>query len=639
MFTKKILALFAILITVTVYGQKNFIVNNDRPKAGDIITFTYVPSGSIANTLNPVEGIVYTSGSKGLSAEDIVLKNEGGKYSGTIKTDTSNNFVYFGFSANKNFDNNFNDGYWVQLYEGDKLKKGSNISLAQFYQVNGSRVGLDPNPAKAAQYMENEFVLFPESRKQSLTTYISLLSATKKAEAPVLIQKEIEGFLKEGLKEESDYTLLQNLYTIAKLPQQAVLINSVMKEKFPAGKWTILEAIQRYGRETDIAKKKELHDQLIQKISADPSLKSLQANLSSIKSALLQAYITKKDWAGLKNQLQTSNITGAQLASVYNNAAWQIQETGENLRLAEEFARNAINYAKSEWQNPTAEKPLTLTKKQWDRNREGTYGMYADTYAMVFYRMGEYKKGFPYAKESAIAISKGEFADNNNTYALLAEKTMPSKKYKKDLEQFVKEAKATSTIKEILKRAYIKENRSGKGFDEYIAGLEKESYLNMVAELRKSMLNEAVPSFALYDLNKNKVDIADLKNKVVVVDFWATWCGPCKASFPGMQKMVNKFKDNPEVKFVFVDTWERGEDKHKDASDFIAANKYTFHVLEDIENKVVEQFKVNGIPTKFVIDKNGMIRFKAIGFDGSDEKLISELTAMIEMATDQSKKM
>jgi thiol-disulfide isomerase/thioredoxin len=141
------------------------------------------------------------------------------------------------------------------------------------------------------------------------------------------------------------------------------------------------------------------------------------------------------------------------------------------------------------------------------------------------------------------------------------------------------------------------------------------------------------------DLDGKNVNISDLKNKVVVVDFWATWCGPCKASFPAMQKMVDKFKDNPEVKFIFVDTWERGENKRKDAADFLATHKYTFHVLQDVEDKVVSQFNVNGIPTKFVIDKNGTIRFKAVGFDGSDDKLISELSAMIELAKDPSKKM
>ena len=99
-----------------------------------------------------------------------------------------------------------------------------------------------------------------------------------------------------------------------------------------------------------------------------------------------------------------------------------------------------------------------------------------------------------------------------------------------------------------------------------------------------------------------------------------------------MQKMVTKYKDDPNVKFVFVDTWETVDQKEKNAADFIASKKYDFHVLMDNDSKVVEQFKVSGIPTKFVIDKNGIIRFKAIGFSGSDDKLVSELTAMIDMA-------
>jgi hypothetical protein len=64
----------------------------------------------------------------------------------------------------------------------------------------------------------------------------------------------------------------------------------------------------------------------------------------------------------------------------------------------------------------------------------------------------------------------------------------------------------------------------------------------------------------------------------------------------------------------------------------MTANRYTFDVLMDNTNEVVEQFKVDGIPTKFVLDKSGNIRFRSVGFDGSDDKLINELTSMIDMA-------
>ena len=60
--------------------------------------------------------------------------------------------------------------------------------------------------------------------------------------------------------------------------------------------------------------------------------------------------------------------------------------------------------------------------------------------------------------------------------------------------------------------------------------------------------------------------------------------------------------------------------------------KHHFHVLMDNEDKVVADFKISGIPTKFVIDKKGVIRFKSIGWDGSDDKLVTELSSMIDIA-------
>src|SRR5690606_23285992 len=192
---------------------------------------------------------------------------------------------------------------------------------------------------------------------------------------------------------------------------------------------------------------------------------------------------------------------------------------------------------------PSAKKPAFLSASQWVKSRENTLAMIADTYAMVLFKNGKYKNGYAIAKESAIDLLKGEDAEQNNTYALLAEKVLSPRKYVPQLEQFVKEGKSGADIKKILERAYVNKNKSSAGFENYMSALDRESYMKMLAELQEKMLKNETHAFALLDMDGKIVSTDKLKGKVVVVDFWANWCGPCIASFPAMQKMVNKYKD------------------------------------------------------------------------------------------------
>lgn len=636
MLKRKLLFVSALLSVIAIQAQKNFSYTPEKPKPGDVITFTYEPAGDIANTLLPVEGVLYQVGKRSNKADDLIFEKKGGKYTGSVTIDTAAGFLYFGFSVDRKFDNNFNEGYFIQLYENDKPRDGSYLAMANYYQYMGRQVGVDPNNEKALVAYEKEFEQYPENKKNYLYGYVRLQTLIKKDEAPKIAQKEIESLLKAGLKEETDYSNLENLYMLSKLPEQQKFIAGIKKEKFPNGRWTVSEMLQKYSQEKDIEKKKVMLNEIIAKTESDENWKGVKQSLGYYKTLIPNAYLANKDYENFKKSIAELNITDkSELASLYNNTAWEMQKTSDHLELAEEFSRLATEYARNEWKNPTGKKPDYMTQKQWEANNKYTYAMYADTYGMVMYRMGQYKKGLPFAKEAAITIHKGNNTDQNNTYALLAEKALPKKQYIKEIEEFVKNGKSTGEMKEILKRVYVKEKKSEAGFEEHIAALQKESYIRLLEELRKSMINETAPAFALLDLDGKKVNLSELKGKVVVADFWATWCGPCKASFPGMQKLVNKYKEDPNVKFVFIDTWERGDAKEKNAAEFIASNKYTFHVLMDNEDKVVAEYKVEGIPTKFVIDKKGMIRFKSIGFDGSDDKLIQELTAMIEMATSE----
>ncbi len=277
-----------------------------------------------------------------------------------------------------------------------------------------------------------------------------------------------------------------------------------------------------------------------------------------------------------------------------------------------------------------------IPKKKFETNKEyeisNDYYLATNLYtnALVLDRLNQIEKSIQLLEEAVNKADKSDPAINN----LFVSTLFKLKNYDKltsVVENFISEGKATSEMKDLLKEVYIIKNGNDAGFDSYISKFEGEAKVVLLEKLKNEMISEPAPDFTLSDLKGKKVSLASLKGKTVIVDFWATWCGPCISSFPAMQQAVNSFKDNPNVQFLFINTWERVEDKVRNAADFISKNNYTFRVLVDKENKVIDSYKVSGIPTKFIIDKEGKIRFKSVGFSGNNDELIAELDAMIEM--------
>ena len=115
------------------------------------------------------------------------------------------------------------------------------------------------------------------------------------------------------------------------------------------------------------------------------------------------------------------------------------------------------------------------------------------------------------------------------------------------------------------------------------------------------------PDFTLTDLNGNKVKLSDFKGKVVFLNFWATWCPPCRAEMPHIQEIHEK-KGN-KVKILAVNVKESSEQVKK----FIEKNGYTFTVLKDKTGEIANSYLVRGIPKTLVINKKGIIKAQHVG--------------------------
>lgn len=125
------------------------------------------------------------------------------------------------------------------------------------------------------------------------------------------------------------------------------------------------------------------------------------------------------------------------------------------------------------------------------------------------------------------------------------------------------------------------------------------------------------------------MELAALKGKVVYVDFWASWCGPCKQSFPWMNDMQTKFGARGlEVVAINVDA------KMADAQRFLATSPARFTVAYDAAGDSPKQFAIKGMPTSYLLDRDGKITLVHSGFRDADR---SELEGAIVSALNAEK--
>lgn len=162
--------------------------------------------------------------------------------------------------------------------------------------------------------------------------------------------------------------------------------------------------------------------------------------------------------------------------------------------------------------------------------------------------------------------------------------------------------------------AQMKKTDAGENFGDYIQGLKSSS------------IGKTVADFTLPDPNGKEVDFKKLRGKYVLIDFWASWCVPCRRSFPHMREVYKKYKgDKFEIYSVSID-----EDK-KAWLKAVKEEKNPW--LQSLDTKNISQkgFAVTGVPSTFLIDPNGKIIAKEVGFDpngGSEiEKKLGKVLA------------
>lgn len=133
------------------------------------------------------------------------------------------------------------------------------------------------------------------------------------------------------------------------------------------------------------------------------------------------------------------------------------------------------------------------------------------------------------------------------------------------------------------------------------------------------------PEIGLRDLDGNPVRMADLRNKVVIVDFWASWCAPCREELPVLERLYNRYKDQGLV-IVGVNI----DNDESNMRRFLQRTPLSFPVVFDGEHQVAERYSPPRMPSSYIIDKRGMIRHVHAGFRSGDaEAMEREIQALL----------
>lgn len=287
-------------------------------------------------------------------------------------------------------------------------------------------------------------------------------------------------------------------------------------------------------------------------------------------------------------------------------------ESNNQIELAEIILKEAVEMgyqllrAERDWRDP-----LDLTDTEVLHFREIFYSLTLDTYGQSLQKNKKSIEAKDIYRKAAIVYGKCEKAEINQHYieSLLNLGMMDSARI--EARQFQTLFQTTPFITRFLSDGEVSSIKPRKNMN--------KGY---------SLINENFTFFELKDENGEVLTKEKLLGKVVVVDFWASWCKSCILGFEGMYNLTQRFKSEKDVVFLFVNTYESIDPKK--ASEIVDKMNYGFKILFDEDEIAVSKLKVSGLPTKLVIDKKGRIRYKQFGEALEQQEILESVIEQVK---------
>lgn len=634
MFKQMLMSCLFVLAFAQVQAQV-VQITPEKPQRGDRVTITYNPGAAGAAISKDAKSVIinFTYSTFYEQPWKLPMTKQGDKWIASFVLQRYATFASFYLQSGDIVDKPAADQHYsIAVYKGNKRVRDG--FLHESYSL-GAQMSKSPKlPALQLALLKKELANYPDNYEAKVREQSVLMNLAKTPEEKLKHRLEARKIIAAKFEENPTFGGNLNKVTMGYLiigeNSRLDSIRKVVSKRFPKSDLAKDYQITAISKEKDTNKKVAQLEALLKAGNEDGE------NSTEIHRILFEHY------ASVKNGAKAIYHARRSLGKRDPYTPQRLKTIAETLTEQKIAPDTAITYA---------EASLKIAD-QWPVGVIRYFPEYGHIFPFVadsvraaaveaakssLYSIIALNNSYLGKKQEALdAAAKSESIGANkeslmNVAQVYEEGGMPKKAFETIWSVLLKDPSDTIAI-QAAKTNFLKFNPSETEFNVKLKKLEELKLAQLKSSLRKQMMNKPAPELTgLTDLKGKPVTKEMMQGKVVILDFWATWCVPCMQEMPYLQKVYNKYKNNPELMFMVVNSGARNT--IKDAIGWEAKNpQYTFPLYFNNDPDIGEKVGFTLIPTIAVIDQQGKMQFRTIGFEGAEleHKLAAQIDILLE---------